>query len=154
MIRRAVTASGVVLAAILLGGCGASITTSTSTLVSSVAAAPTTDPHASGALSRPTFSTESETSSADCTNADYENPAKNPTIILWEQWPNTPADAIEVGSMDKTTCEPSIESVEATLPTAPGYCTKLAWATDNPGYDVDMKPAAPLKEVIDTVGDC
>lgn len=41
---------------------------------------------------------------------------------------------------------------------APGYCAKIAWASDNPGYDDDddagARAAAALMKVIETVGDC
>jgi hypothetical protein len=38
-------------------------------------------------------------------------------------------------------------------PDGPGYCSKIAWASDNPGYDIELPPALPLKKVIDEVGD-
>ena len=44
--------------------------------------------------------------------------------------------------------------VEGREQTGSGYCAKIALGSDNPGYDVDSPPAAPLKHVIDEVGDC
>jgi hypothetical protein len=38
---------------------------------------------------------------------------------------------------------------------ARGYCAKIAWAADNPGYgDAGARAAAALKKVIEIVGDC
>jgi hypothetical protein len=35
-----------------------------------------------------------------------------------------------------------------------GYCSKVARAADNPGYNVEVHPAPPLNKVIATAGDC
>jgi hypothetical protein len=51
-------------------------------------------------------------------------------------------------------CKPTLDTWRYGQSTGPGYCSKIAWADDNPGYDADARPAAPLKKVLDTVGDC
>jgi len=40
------------------------------------------------------------------------------------------------------------------VPNGPGYCSKIAWSADNPGYVKNVSPVAPLQKVIDEVGDC
>jgi hypothetical protein len=40
------------------------------------------------------------------------------------------------------------------VPHGPGYCSKIAWSADNPGYVKGVSPVAPLQKVIDEVGDC
>jgi hypothetical protein len=39
-------------------------------------------------------------------------------------------------------------------PSGPGYCSKVGWSSDNPGYVLGLSPAPPLTKVIDEVGDC
>jgi hypothetical protein len=47
-----------------------------------------------------------------------------------------------------------LDTWRAGAPKGPGYCSKIAWASDNPEYASGVTPAAPLKKVIDEVGDC
>jgi hypothetical protein len=47
-----------------------------------------------------------------------------------------------------------LDTWRASRPTGPGYCAKIAWSADNPGYPPSVQPAPPLKKVIDQVGDC
>jgi len=75
-------------------------------------------------------------------------------LIIWERYPRLPDAADRVGDVDGVNCVPTLSDWKAGEPTGPGYCEKIAWASDNPGYDADARPAAPLKEVIDTQGDC
>ncbi|GJO51411.1 hypothetical protein NJB1604_39430 [Mycobacterium marinum] len=77
-------------------------------------------------------------------------------LIIWQRWPwlQDGAFATKVGDVDLVHCEPTLDTWRAGEPTGPGYCSKIAWASDNPDYDVDVRPAPPLKSVIDQVGDC
>lgn len=96
---------------------------------------------------------------ADPTFVPPTSPACNlqPTsndLIIWERWPRLPDAATKVGDVDGVNCVPTLSDWKAGEPTGPGYCEKIAWASDNPGYDVDARPAPPLKKVIETQGDC
>ena len=75
-------------------------------------------------------------------------------LIIWERRPRIQDSAVEVGDVDGVNCKPTLDTWPASEPTGPGYCSKIAWASDNPGYDADARPASPLKKVIDEVGDC
>lgn len=75
-------------------------------------------------------------------------------LIIWDHRPRLADSAFEIGDADLSACKPSLDTWKAGQPTGPGYCSKIAWASDNPGYDVDVRPALPLKKVIDEVGDC
>ena len=55
---------------------------------------------------------------------------------------------------DLSNCRPMLDTWRALGPKGPGYCSKIAWSTDNPDYVMGVSPAAPLKKVIDEVGDC
>ncbi|MFK0154627.1 hypothetical protein ACIQVK_21450 [Streptomyces sp. NPDC090493] len=57
-----------------------------------------------------------------------------------------------LGNYFLATCETTFESLPRTSPTQAGYCTEAAWASDNPGYDADITPAARLKKVQVSVG--
>lgn len=75
-------------------------------------------------------------------------------LIIWERSPRLPDSALEVGDADLMKCKPTLDTWKAGQPNGPGYCSKIAWASDNSGYDVDARPAPPLKKVVDQVGDC
>ncbi|GAB4662594.1 hypothetical protein MOKP64_49240 [Mycobacterium avium subsp. hominissuis] len=75
-------------------------------------------------------------------------------LIVWERRPRLIDSAFEVGDADLSQCKPTVDTWPAGEPTGPGYCSKIAWASDNPGYDTDARPAPPLKKVIEAVGDC
>jgi hypothetical protein len=75
-------------------------------------------------------------------------------LIIWERAPRLPDSALKVGDVDGVNCKPTLDDWKAGEPTGPGYCAKIAWASDNPGYDTDVRPAPALKKVIDGVGDC
>lgn len=75
-------------------------------------------------------------------------------LIIWERRPRIPDSAFTVGDADLSQCKPTVDTWPAGEPTGPGYCSKIAWASDNPGYDTEARPAPPLKKVIESVGDC
>lgn len=74
-------------------------------------------------------------------------------LIIWQRAPKLPDSAFEVGNYSFN-CAPTVDTFVVDEPTGPGYCNKIAWVDDNPGYDVDARPAPPLKRVIETAGDC
>jgi hypothetical protein len=63
-------------------------------------------------------------------------------------------NSIEIGDVDLLKCKPTLDTWREYQPDAPGYCHKIAWADDNPGYTADVQPAAPLRKVLDEFGDC
>jgi hypothetical protein len=75
-------------------------------------------------------------------------------LIIWERRPRILDSAIEVGDADLLQCKATLDTWASTQPTGSGYCAKIAWASDNPGYNVEERPALPLKNVIDAVGEC
>jgi hypothetical protein len=75
-------------------------------------------------------------------------------LIIWQRAPRLQDSAFEVGDADLLHCKPTLDTWGGEQPTGPGFCSKIAWASDNPSYDVDARPAPPLKNVIDEVGDC
>lgn len=66
--------------------------------------------------------------------------------------PGLQANAQELGEVDLVQCESTLDYIAQTSPTGDGYCTQVAWASDNPGYNPDTVPAPPLKKVIEAVG--
>jgi hypothetical protein len=75
-------------------------------------------------------------------------------VIVWTKTPGTTPAATLLGDPGGN-CTSTIESVAATSPTGPGYCTIAAWATDNPGYNVDApSPRRPKKPVEEIGGGC
>jgi len=73
-----------------------------------------------------------------------------------------PASAVEIGDVDLVNCKSYLDGWVANhsdnaADNAAGYrdCYEIAWAKDNPGYDVDASPAPRLKNVIEQAGnDC
>jgi hypothetical protein len=75
-------------------------------------------------------------------------------LIIWQRAPGLQDSAFRVSDVDIFNCKPTLDTWRPDQPTGPGNCSKIAWASDNPGYDFDVRPAPPLKNVIDQVGDC
>jgi hypothetical protein len=83
-------------------------------------------------------------------------PAPNGDILVREIWPGLPDDALELGggwqwNYATHTCMTSVDFAIASAPQGKGHCTEVALASDNPGYNVEAKPAAPLEKVIASV---
>lgn len=86
-----------------------------------------------------------------------ELPCSLPTsssFIIWQRAPGVPDRAQFANEADLYNCRPALDTWRAGQPAGPGYCSKIAWSADNPGYIPSVIPAAPLKKVIDQVGDC
>lgn len=75
-------------------------------------------------------------------------------FIIWQHGPGVPDRSVFANQSDVYNCRPTLDTWRAGQPTGPGYCSKIAWSSDNPGYVPGVTPAAPLKKVIDQVGDC
>jgi hypothetical protein len=73
-------------------------------------------------------------------------------LIVWYVAPTLPDSAQELGNYNIENCEPTLQELQDTSPTEPGYCTEAAWASDNPGYNADATPAAEPKDVVLSVG--
>ena len=86
-----------------------------------------------------------------------ESPCGLPTLrslIIWHHAPGVEDTAEAIDESDLYNCRPMLDTWRAGAPKGPGYCSKIAWASDNPEYASGVTPAAPLKKVIDEVGDC
>lgn len=66
--------------------------------------------------------------------------------------PNLPPSSEELGEVDYSKCASTLDTLGDTSPTDPGYCTQVAWASDNPAYKADTTPAPPLKKIIEQFG--
>ncbi|MFJ5154940.1 hypothetical protein ACIQCF_25795 [Streptomyces sp. NPDC088353] len=73
-------------------------------------------------------------------------------IDVWMKVPGLPDSAQVLGSHGPGDCESTFEMLRTTSPTQAGYCTKAAYASDNPGYDANAMPAARLKKVQVAIG--
>ena len=74
-------------------------------------------------------------------------------LIIWQRAPRLHDSAFEVGDADL--CIANARSIRG-APHSPLAQDTVPRSTgsDNPNYDVDARPAPPLKKVIDEVGDC
>ncbi|MFD9651739.1 hypothetical protein [Streptomyces mirabilis] len=94
------------------------------------------------------------------THASATRPKTSPTkncgplrdIDVWMKVPGLPDSAQVLGDHGAADCKSTFEMLQSTSPTEAGYCTKAAYASDNPGYNADASPAAPLKKVQLAVG--
>ena len=66
--------------------------------------------------------------------------------------PRLPPSAIRIGAVFLPLCKTTVDALPLTAPTGDGYCTQVALASDNPGYDESVVPAAPLRKVAAQVG--
>ncbi len=72
--------------------------------------------------------------------------------ISWQHAPGKQDESVFVNKADVYNCGPLLDTWRAGQPTGPGYCSKIAWSSDNPAYNVYGAPT--LQNVIDEVGDC
>jgi len=79
-------------------------------------------------------------------------PTNKPDLIEREITPNLPPHALLIGAVNFASCTLTVDSFAATSPTGPGYCTQIAAAADNAGYNVDAPATRPLRNLIDQVG--
>ncbi|ATL69997.1 hypothetical protein [Nocardia terpenica] len=74
------------------------------------------------------------------------------TLLIWRKQPGQPDSALRVGDIDAPHCAPTLQTWRDGESKDAGHCSKIAWADDNPGYNENAHPAAPLNEVIAEVG--
>ena len=75
--------------------------------------------------------------------------------IVRDDDPGASVLASDIGNVDYDyhgKCVPALSSFAATAGQAPGECTTIALASDNPGYNVGAVPAPPLRDVIESAG--
>ena len=53
-------------------------------------------------------------------------------LIISQRAPQLQDSAFEVGDADLVHCKPTLDTWGAEQPAGPGYCSKIAWASDNP----------------------
>ncbi|GAB2713888.1 hypothetical protein GCM10010442_38220 [Kitasatospora kifunensis] len=136
------------------------VTTSAAVPAKTTAAAPTaTGATATAKAQQPVTAPPSKAAQAPAPTSRPSTAAPSPTdvaqasctptrdIIVRTITPDLPASAEVLGNYDIQNCEPTFQSLQASSPTDPGFCTQAAWASDNPGYDADATPAAPLKNI-------
>jgi hypothetical protein len=76
------------------------------------------------------------------------------SLLIWQRAPGKLDQSEYISSTDFINCRPMLDTWRTSRPSGPGYCAKIAWSADNPGYPPSVQPAPPLKKVIDQVGDC
>jgi hypothetical protein len=78
------------------------------------------------------------------------------SLIVWYRAPGVQDRAEVVDETDLSNCRPKLDTLHGPGlgPSGPGYCSQVAWSSDNPDYVLGLSPAPPLKKVIDEVGDC
>lgn len=88
-----------------------------------------------------------------------------PDLIYWSIAPGATSLASALGSYDSAECrregrQSTLDQLQQTSPTGDGYCTLVAWASDNPGYEeqyiygATAQGAPRPKHVILSVGSC
>ena|ERR1700674_1529574 len=130
------TVNALALSGLLLAACGSQATVT---------------PAASGAPTA-TVTTSATANAATGTSCD----ASGPDLLVRYITPSLSPAAQTLGSVAHTAsgCEPTVTFLQQTSPTGAGYCTQVALASDNPGYNVDANPAPPLKKLIAQFGAC
>lgn len=89
------------------------------------------------------------------TKASPSRACKRTTTFDYIERDDDPGASImadEIGNTDYADCKSSLADFAATAGQAPGECTTIALASDNPGYNVNAIPAPRLKDVIESAG--
>jgi hypothetical protein len=107
----------------------------------------------------PTSSATTQPATSATATTPQATPSPKPTscpptrdVIVWMRIPGSPNAAELHGNYFQRTCQTTFEWVKETSGTDTGDCTEAAWASDNPGYNVDATPAPRLKKVQVSVG--
>jgi hypothetical protein len=75
-------------------------------------------------------------------------------LLVRQVSPKYPPATIALG-LYAAGCHGTQDTTEAVLSSAPkgkGFCTQLALSSENPGFDLDRRPAFPLRKVFREVG--
>jgi len=99
-------------------------------------------------------SATTDTAAAEC----RARTATSGDIIVRIVTPNVAPAAMVLGggwvfNEATSTCQTSVDWQISTAPTGAGFCTQVALAAENPGYDVNADPPAELKHVIRQAGE-
>ena len=138
-LRKAVTASCVVVAGAGIAACSSnnSASSTTSTLATGLAPPRSTTP---------TTATRGVTTTTGCaleTSFDY---------LVRTVEPGLQASVQQLGNVNLAKCSDFLSTFQQTAGQAAGECTTVAKASDNPGYERNASPAPPLKNVIESAG--
>lgn len=127
----------------------AAVDTTTAAVPSSPAVSKPSSPAAAAHTSAAAVKTAAKpkpTPSPSCTLPDDRD------LLVWYKVPTLQDSAQELGEVDLANCTPTVDTIMSTSPTGAGYCTEVAYADQNPGYNADATPAPRLKHVIEEVG--
>lgn len=151
-VQRMKRAIAIVSGALLLTACGSAATTAQPTAtatatVQQTTAAPTEAPAPpTTAVSPAPMTPAASPSATDCAlpnDVEYLERDIVPRLL---------PSAIRVGAVNGALCKTTVDALPLISPLGDGYCTQLALASDNPGYDENATPAAPLRKVVAQVG--
>ncbi len=105
--------------------------------------------------------TDTPTDNTDAAAAAcFARPQSQGDIILREKDPTLPYErAQQLGggfayNHRSNQCQSSAEFFLDGILDQPGFCAQVALAGDNPGYNLEARPAPPLKKVIASKGSC
>jgi hypothetical protein len=135
-------------------------TSSPSTTTGSTTATPpaaTQDPTSVAPPAAPTPAAPDPASSPQAQCA--AKPSTSGEIIARSVTPDGSAMASQLGGgyvwdFGAGECVTAVEYVLRGNTNLPGFCTQVAYASTNPGYDDNAVPAPPLKDVVATAGSC
>lgn len=136
--------AGLAVTAAALAGCGGGSSTARPTAATS-SAAPSATATAS-ALPRATTQAQCEA-----------RPDSTGDILVRTTTNGQPAATQQLGggwTWDKktSTCDTAVSTVIATASSGTGNCTEVAYSSSNPGYQLTVSPAPPLKKVVASSG--
>jgi hypothetical protein len=105
----------------------------------------------------PTHAAAAKKAITTAENACYKRGFASGDIYVRMITPGLPPQAQELGGewnwdhvLNK--CETSVQMMISTAPLTGGNCTQVGYVIDNPGYDPNATPAAPLKSVVAQAG--
>ena len=148
------------MAVFALAGCGgttgktvgAAATTSSKPLpVSATAWSASTPPPAAPSISSPAPASPAAVA-ASATSTDSCMPTED--LIERDIVPGQQPTAFTLGNVGFMTgqCKTTVDTLAGTVADKPGFCSQLARAADNPGYNIDAVPATALRKVIAQAG--
>lgn len=145
--------SAAAVAVLALAGCtgGAPKAAAAPAAASATSSAPAPAIHASTPPPAPTTNTPAP---APVVSTSADSCASTEDLIERDVVPGQQATAFTLGDrgFSQGKCQSTVDSLPDTVAKEPGYCSQLTRAADNPGYNVDAVPAAPLLKVIAQAG--
>ncbi len=144
-----------ILGLLAVVGCSSGSTTSEPSSVAptelSQTDTPTTD--------TPTPDTPTTDSTDAAAAACFARPPTQGDIIVREKDPTLPYTAMQLGggfayNHNSDQCQSSVDFSLDTISDQPGFCAQVALASDNPGYNIETRPAPQLEKVLASKGSC